>query len=298
MRNPAALFACCLSLLVLPGIRAEAQEVPFLKTAIIETHVARLPSGVLEYRYTLTNPRINGYSIDKLEVDVSSPAGAGDTTGLPLGDGLIQLMSTLTAGAANALPAIGISMAAPVGWAGFKGHDAVAVWASTANAGLQPGKSGSGYTIWSNALPGLRGFRAETFIDPSRLSVDPPADESDLDRYRAQVEMVLDDASTTGQTVGPSTVPGSVSPVGFANQIAAYEMAAWNLKWIRSDTVHRRLYAGLVGAIESLTSGQFREAANRLSSTLAEVKAQAGKSLNSEADALLRLNIEYLLTQI
>jgi len=67
------------------------------------------------------------------------------------------------------------------------------------------------------------------------------------------------------------------------------------LSWISNDAIMRSLRAKLESARGALSRRQFEMAQNILSTLRNEVAAQSGKSLTTEAVALVNVNIQYVL---
>ena len=67
------------------------------------------------------------------------------------------------------------------------------------------------------------------------------------------------------------------------------------LGWISTDAIARSVRAKLESARGALSRRQFEIAQNMLSTLRSDVAAQSGKSLTTEAVALVNVNIQYVL---
>jgi hypothetical protein len=95
-------------------------------------------------------------------------------------------------------------------------------------------------------------------------------------------------------TLAP-TAPVTVTPDAVLANLTNQVVHARSLGWISNDAVTRSLRAKLEAARAAFSRRQFDMARNILSSLRNEVAAQSGKSLTTEAVALVDLNIQYVL---
>jgi hypothetical protein len=80
--------------------------------------------------------------------------------------------------------------------------------------------------------------------------------------------------------------------------LASQVVQARSLRWISSDAVTRSVTEKLQAARAAISRRQFESAGNILRALRNEVAAQSGKTLTSEAVALVDLNIQYILPLI
>jgi FIMAH domain-containing protein len=139
---------------------------------------------------------------------------------------------------------------------------------------------------------------AQTFIDVNGLSIDPPTSPSDLPRYLSQVSTVKDRASAKGVTIAPSAPAVDLRAQDFLETIIGYKEQAIQQGWIKNQGIGVSLDAKLNAAQAALARGNNKTAVNILNALLNEVDAQAGKQLSPEAVALLKFNMQYLISKL
>jgi hypothetical protein len=224
------------------------------------------------YRYTVENGARSTAGIWKLAIDISLPMGvsrAGDPVGLS---------------------------APEPGWRGIVGTDATAHWEAIGDASVVlPKGTLAGFSITSHDPPALGRFTLSPHIDPDRAPIMSPGDDpGDADRYNQDLARYVESQSVEGVTLAPAT-PVTVRPDAVLANLANQVGRARSLGWISHDSITRSLRAKLEPARAAFSRRQFDIALNILSALRNEVAAQSGKSLTTEAVALLDVNIQYVL---
>jgi hypothetical protein len=97
-----------------------------------------------------------------------------------------------------------------------------------------------------------------------------------------------------GMTLGP-TAPVKVTADALLANLASQVVQARSLRWISSDAIMRSVTKKLQAARAAISRRQLESAENVLRSLQNEVAAQSGKTLTSEAVALVDVNIQYTL---
>jgi hypothetical protein len=123
--------------------------------------------------------------------------------------------------------------------------------------------------------------------------MEPGDDPGELDRYKQEFDQYVESRSVTGITLGP-TVPATMTADRLFATLTSQVVQARSLRWITSDAVMRSVTEKLQAARTATSRRQFESAGNILRALRNEVAAQSGKTLTSEAVALLDLNIQYL----
>jgi hypothetical protein len=227
---------------------------------------------VFIYRYTVENDARSTAGIWKLAIDISLPTGVS-RLGEP----------------------VGLSAPQP-GWRAIVGTDAMAHWEAIRDASsVLPKHVLAGFSITSHDPPALGRFTLTPHIDPDRAPIMPPGDDpGDADRYNQDLARYVESQSVHGVTLAPAapvTVTADAVLANLTNQV----VQARSLGWISNDITSRSLRARLESARAAFSGRQFEIARNALSALLNEVAAQSGKSLTTEAVALLDVNIQYVL---
>jgi hypothetical protein len=245
---------------------------PSLVAARLHVSVGIDSRGVFTYRYTVENGARSTAGIWKLAIDIALPMGVS-RAGEPV-----------------------VLSASPPGWRAIAGTDARAHWEANRDASLVlPKHTLAGFSITSHDPPALGRFTFSPHIDPDRAPIMSPADDpGDGDRYNQDLARYVESQSVEGVTLAPAA-PVTVTPDAVLANLANQVVQARSLGWISNDSVTRSLRAKLEPARTAFSRRQFEIARNILSALRNEVAAQSGKSLTTEAVALLDLNIQYVL---
>ncbi len=124
--------------------------------------------------------------------------------------------------------------------------------------------------------------------------MDPGDDPGELDRYKQDFDQYVEARSVTGMTLAP-TAPVKMTADAVLANVASQIVQARSLRWISSDVVMRSVTQKLQAARAAISRRQFESAGNILRALRNEVAGQSGKTLTSEAVALVDVNIQYVL---
>ena len=245
---------------------------PSLVAARLHASVGIDSQGVFTYRYTVENGARSTAGIGKLVIDISLPMGVG-----------------------RAGDPVGVSAPQP-GWRAIVGTDATARWEAIQNASLVlPNHTLAGFAIASHGPPALGRFTFSPHIDPDRAPVMSPGDDpGDVDRYNQDLARYVASQSVDGVTLTPAA-PVTATPDAELTNLTNQVVRARALGWISNEAIARSLRAKLESARGALSRRQFEMAQNILSGLRTDVAAQSGKSLTTEAVALVDVNIQYVL---
>jgi hypothetical protein len=240
-------------------------QAPSLSAARLHASVEIDPRGMFVYWYTVDN-------------------GAGSTVGINT--------------RANKAVPVGLSAPQP-GWKTTVGTDATARWVAVNDKSLIfPKQRLAGFSLTSYGPPSLRRYTLAPHIDPERAPIMEPGDDpGEQDRYKQDFDQYVESRSVTGITLAPSA-PLTMTPDALLASLASQIGQARSLRWISSDAVTRNLTEKLQAARAAISRRQLESAGNILRALRNEVAAQSGKSLTSEAAALVDLNIQYALPRI
>lgn len=183
--------------------------------------------------------------------------------------------------------------ASPDGWFNNQSGDIYlpgAVWTSL-NV-IEPGSSESGFKIEADGLPGIVQaiVRGPIPIDP----VPPLSGNTDqLPEYNLLVNSVIINV------LGPVSRPTSFGRLDFLNTIISLNEEAFILGWIDPERIKKRLDKKLDLTQKSLINNKIETARKTLEALLDDVEeAYNGELLTSEAYALLKFNVQYLLDHL
>jgi hypothetical protein len=247
-------------------------ESPSLVAARLHASVEIDSRGVFLYRYSVENDARSTAGIWKLAIDISLPMGVS-RVGEP------------------------VSLSAPQpGWRAIVGTDATVHWEAIRDASVVlPKDMLAGFSITSHDPPALGRFTLSPHIDLNRAPIMPPGDDpGDADRYNQDLARYAQSQSVEGVTLAPAA-PATVTADAVLANLANQVVHARSLGWISNDSTTRSLRAKLESARAAFSRRQFEIARNVLSALRNEAAAQSGKSLTTEAVALLDVNVQYVL---
>jgi hypothetical protein len=271
---------------------------PSLSAARLHASVEIDPRGVFVYRYTVDNGAGSTASISKLTIDISLPPGASTPSASGLAQGAGYFAELPAAGGnrkTGAAVPVGVSAPQP-GWRTTVGADATARWVATNDKSfVLPKQKLAGFSIVSHGPPSLRRFTLVPHIDPDRAPIMEPGDDpGELDRYKQDFDQYVESRSVRGMTLAP-TAPVTMTADALLASLASQVAEARSMRWISSDASTRNLTDKLQAARAALSRRQLEVAGDILRGLRTEVAAQLGKTLTSEAVALVDLNIQYIL---
>jgi hypothetical protein len=269
-----------------------------LSAARLHAAVEIDPHGVFVYRYTVENGAGSTAGIWKMTIDISLPAGASMPSASGLAHGAGYFAEVSAAGRnpkAGAAVPVGLSAPQP-GWRTTVGTDAAARWVATKDSSfVLPKQRLAGFSLASHGPPSLRRFSLAPHIDPERAPVMEPGDDPrESDRYKQEFDQYVESRSVTGMTLAPAAMGRVTADALLANLVSEVARAR-SVRWITSDAATRNLTEKLLAARAAISGQQLETAGKILRGLRTEVAAQSGKSLTSEAAALVDLNLHYTL---
>lgn len=101
-----------------------------------------------------------------------------------------------------------------------------------------------------------------------------------------------------GKTIGPTAPSADFKPIEFLNYVIDLKHQTSSLGWITNKGIEQSLDAKLENAKKKLEQGNNTAAKNILEAFINEVEAQKDKHLTSEAYALMKYNVQYLMEKI
>jgi len=248
--------------------RGTAQTRP-LATARLNASAELDSKGVFVYRYVIENGAASTAGVSKLAIETSQAGGRSAPPGLS---------------------------APQPGWRAVAGTEGNARWvAVTSQNFVLPKQRLAGFSLTSQMPPSLRRFTLAPYVDPDKAPVIGPADDpGELDRYNQELEQYAESQGVSGLTLGPAPLGPVSADTVLANLVNQLPQAR-SLRWITSDASARSFTEKLQAARGALARRQSEASANTLRALRTEVAAQSGKTLTSEAVALLDLNLQYVL---
>jgi hypothetical protein len=122
----------------------------------------------------------------------------------------------------------------------------------------------------------------------------PGDDPGESERYQQDLDHYIESRSLTGMTLAPSAL-GKVTADDVLAHLVSQVTQARSARWISSDASLRGLTDKLQAARAAISRRQLDAAGNILRGLRTEVTAQSGKTLTSDAVALVDVNIQYAL---
>lgn len=284
-------------------INLSAQEIPVLKNVQIKAEIG-YDSGlqIFTYTYTVTNPLNSTGGITDIQIDISIPTGGRNVSseGLTISYGINRRGVLLTRSFEEELSTLGSSLKKPVvpvgtrtpdHWGSYISVAGTVGWGSKGEYDIMPGKSLTGFVIFSRGLPAIRSVEMRPFWV---LSVKGYVTEEDVEKSKQIKEQI----TFKGKTIGPTAPPADFKPIAFLSYIISLKEEAFTLGWIKNKGIENSLDVKLENARKKLEAGDTKTARNILHAFINEVEAQNGKHLTSEAYALLYYNAKYLIEHL
>jgi len=173
---------------------------------------------------------------------------------------------------------------------------------------LEPGTTIDSLTLTSYGLPGLRAFTVSPSYNPKLPYEVTPENEDSIRRFVPEptdeeeqaFQLLLDSIKVKGITIGPTAPPANFVSIIFLDTIMSYKHQAFHLGWIKNQGIVTSLDQKLENAKDLLQKGNTKAARNILGAFVNEVEAlnKQGEHITSEAYALLKFNVEYLLEKL
>lgn len=166
-------------------------------------------------------------------------------------------------------------------------------WAQTRNGrnGLLSGESSYGFSFRSTGLPALVKCYVAGSPGMKGVGEEPP------EELMAALDPVLW-LVPHGVTVGPVAAPENLDSVVFLNEVDAMVEIAVQQGWVLSPSLAQELRESLKSAVASLQQENSNGTVETLQGLLKRVEEEKEKALLSEAYALLKYNIEFLLSRL
>ncbi len=278
-----------------------AQSLPVVKAVSFRAEVTSTTGGgVLSYNYRIANLPPSSGAVWRIEIDISKPAGGIDLSseGLVNGPGFLEHMTGFVLQQPETVPMVPVGLSAPAHWLAGLDRDGTVSWGTGGLFQIQPGQSLSGLQMTTRGLPAIRQIVAKPYIDVDTLTIKPPEDQTDVQRYVSEFDALESSVSAKGLTVGPTAPPADFKPLEFLKTIQSYKDQAVKQGWIDDLGVANSLDVKLNSAQHALERQENTTAKDVLSALLNEVEAQANKHLSSEAVALLKFNTQHLISKI
>lgn len=298
---PRMLVFFCLCTLICPH-EGRAQVDVSTKSVGVNGAVAEYDiSGILRYQYTVVNGSSSSGSVARFTIYIGQGQDAKqvDSSGLPTDPSFLAQISVVAQSNSTSTKVVPSTASAPLGWLCSLTSDGNVAWFPYP-AHLEPGKSASGFSIYSRGLPSVRAFVAQPYIDVDDLSLTPPNGQpGDTLRYKNDLDAVIRSSSTTGYTIAPASPPAYFNSSEFLKTILGYYAQAVSVGWITDPGTDVILRNRLNDVQNALTKNDISTATRSLQSLLADVKtAQATASITPELTALMTYNVQYLLAQL
>lgn len=310
MKKKIILLIIACAILLLNGYKVDGQELPYLRDLSVQATVNFNPNtGIYTYSFSINNGHSSNGKIDELEIDISrdSQSISYDTVGLQFAktwmEGSFQRMYPKLA---HRIVPVGFP-AVPPSWDGLIGIDGTAAF-FTAERDILQGQTLSGFVMSSKGLPGVRRFIAHPYYDPNDYypSIDDVSVE-EAAKIVAQVDSDMENIAFKGKTLGPTAPPADFKPIEFLNYIINMKHEAFTLGWIKNKGIENSLDAKLDNTKKKIEQGNTQAAKGILNAFINEVEAQGcesydncteGKHLTPEAYALLKYNVQYLISNL
>jgi hypothetical protein len=284
----------------LPALTQQAHALERVTDAGVTASIAGTEDGLLTYTYTFSNASSSQAPVAAIQMDISKSAAgvALSNKGLIQGDRSLVDYEGQLLSSRSSTPIVPAGLSLPQGWVGLISLDGFVNWsAETELDFLRPNEWIAGYQLTSPGLPAIRKFKASPFLDVERLGLRPPTSEADLPRYESELRAVEETVSFTGYTVGPAAPPKDFDAAKFMGTISEYKRRSDEFGWIRDGALSFRLGAWIATTETMISAGNNDGTKETLTRLLNEIESNP-TGLSSQASALLKFNLKYLLAEM
>ncbi len=155
---------------------------------------------------------------------------------------------------------------------------------------MAPGDLSPALVFEAVGLPGIVTNRVRGYVPPPPLT--------DAGPVVAPSDPLIEN-SVAGKTVGVEPFPDDLSPINLVRRLGAFtDQTCGDLGWITNPGVCNSLKKKLENAERSIGRGRTNAAQRQLGAFLTELQAQRGKHVNDSAYWLLKVNAEFVLSQL
>lgn len=289
----------CVALLLAPGIcYAGGKDIvaskvwPQIRLVSVRARVVFERSQYL-YAYEIQNPKVNDVSFDCFMIDIrvnpeEHPFAITDVNAVHSE----YEHSNVIVAAQSVVP---ISIVSPV--SRFSATLLRPTWCSSnpiANDWINPGETLTGFGIMAGEPPGIREFNingiTQEFLDTPEMYIHPTAKT-----HAELIEEVNKGINYYSKTIAPVKPPEAFTVSSWVARMNADTSEARKLKWIKTDVVLREIKK-LVAELNAANTEKLKVSVKKISDYVQTEKVKG--NLTDEADALVRLNAEYLLRRL
>ncbi|HAP34717.1 MAG TPA: hypothetical protein DCQ28_01795, partial [Bacteroidetes bacterium] len=150
--------------------------------------------------------------------------------------------------------------------------------------------------LMSKALPGMRIFEIQPYFNIYEFF--PNIEDTTATMSIDQMDSIREVVNYRGWTIGPSAPPINFITTTWCDTLAYYTTQSRTLGWITTQTIANKYLNYFSTAKTQLQSNNFSGAKTTLLQVLTDVNVDSSSTLTSEAYALLRFNVEYLIGHI
>lgn len=295
-----AFTLACASALAKPPAKSPSKPLPVLGSVEVHAEVSLSNDGIFTYTYSLTNPAASQGPISIFNIDISTPPGSAkvERQGLVNGPRFQKRNSKWAMEKTGTAVVIPVGLDSPNGWITGLTKGKLAGWgAQNPSQMVGPGQTVGGLIMTSRGLPGLRAYVVKPHLNAGELPIRPPQSPADLPRYRHEWKTIEDSVTARGMTIGPGAPPAVFRASEFIRTIDLYREAAVQRGWIPSAPLAADIAAKLAAAGAALNTND-TALKTALDGIISDIEGDHTGGIRPEGAALLKYNIQYLLTNI
>lgn len=153
------------------------------------------------------------------------------------------------------------------------------------------------FNQFGRGLPEPIEFRVYGKIDTVDLIFEiEPSEESNL-----LIDSIVNSESNKYvviYSIGPTEKTMSLNPLGMLDSISKYVSESFTLKWIKNENIKNKYLYLLTASKTQLSLNNLTSYQQYLTLILSDINSDSSSSITSEAYALIRYNVEYLLSKV
>jgi hypothetical protein len=185
----------------------------------------------------------------------------------------------------------------PTGWWRPRSLDSDSLswvsWGSPDDSEIKPGYSVDGFGFTTHILPGIVDMYLEGYTPPP--SYDGYAEDSPIPGYD---DLTPYGPGITGKTIGPAVITCPLNMINVIDYLINYTQQGARYSWIANQEMEDKYHRHLDSLKTLIHNNQLLLSKGIIRTILGDIEADSGNGLNEEMYTILKMNIEFLDSQI
>ncbi|MDM7924742.1 MAG: hypothetical protein QUS35_01885 [bacterium] len=166
-------------------------------------------------------------------------------------------------------------------------------WGSPEDSRIKPGCSVDGFGFTTHILPGIVDMYLEGYTPPP--SYDGYAEDSPIPGYD---DLTPYGPGITGKTIGPAVMTYPLDMINIIDSLINYTQQGARYSWIANQEMEDKYQRHFDSLKILIQNNQFQLSKGMIRTILSDIEADSSNGLNEEMYTILKMNIEFLDSQI